>query len=135
MAKKLNPIQVIGIPYLDRGRTLKGCDCWGLAVIVLREFFKLNIPHFSGEYDSVEELEGVQKTYMEKKDLFENIAFDNRQPGDLIVMRIKGMPVHVGVVIDQTYMIHTLPGHESVRERYEAPTWAKRIEGIYRWAN
>jgi cell wall-associated NlpC family hydrolase len=135
MAKKLHFMQVIGVPYLDRGRTLDGADCWGLACIILKEFFKIKLPALNGDYDSVEELEGVHQTYMAKKDLFDPISFDNRAPGDLIVMRVKGLPVHVGVILDQTFMIHTLPGHQSVRERYQAPTWAKRIEGVYRWAS
>jgi cell wall-associated NlpC family hydrolase len=131
---KLQPMDMIGIPYKDRGRNRSGADCWGLACIVLKNFFGIKLPNFNGEYDSVEELEGVQRTYMDKKDLFDAIPFDNRAAGDLMVFRIKGMPVHVGVVLDQSFMIHTLPGHHSVRERYQAPAWAKRIEGVYRWA-
>ena len=135
MKKKINPIMMIGIPYKDRGRSMKGADCWGLACIILRNYFNIILPPLQGDYESVEILAGVHQTYLEKRALFDDIEYDGRQAGDLIVLRVKGLPVHVGVVINETHMIHTLPGHASVFERYDAPTWAKRIEGFYRWVN
>ena len=48
-------------------------------------------------------------------------------------MKILGMPIHTGIIIKPGYMLHSLPGHDSVIENYNLPKWKKRVEGFYRW--
>jgi cell wall-associated NlpC family hydrolase len=47
------------IPYVDGGRTLAGCDCWGLVRLVLNtDFNVLYLPSFgrvsAGQYDAMD---------------------------------------------------------------------------------
>lgn len=36
----------IGIPYVIRGRTIKGLDCWGLPILLYRELFGVELLDF-----------------------------------------------------------------------------------------
>jgi len=103
--------------------------------MVMDRVFGKRIPKLDGSYESVEELKGVHQAYVDNKTQFDDINYDDRAPGDLMVFRIRGMPVHVGVVLTQNHMIHTLPGHNSAMERYDSVQWARRIEGVYRWVS
>jgi cell wall-associated NlpC family hydrolase len=125
--------EFIGIPYKDKGRDYDGADCWGLAFLVSRDVFARTLPYLGDNYTSVLMLDEVHKTFKDTSTEFTKIAEDERQPGDLIVFRITGVPVHVGIIIDKNRMVHTLPNHNSAYERYDSVTWSKRIEGYYRW--
>ena len=52
MGQDLKLSRYVGIPWLLGGRTLQGCDCLGLALLVQREIFGRVIPdvwHYDGE--------------------------------------------------------------------------------------
>lgn len=36
--------QYLGIPYKPLGTTYKGCDCWGLVRLILKEQFNIELP-------------------------------------------------------------------------------------------
>lgn len=53
--------------------------------------------------------------------------------GDVILLRIKGLPWHIGVVAGKNKMLHVERGAESVIEPYNGLKWNKRIIGFYRY--
>ena len=61
------------------------------------------------------------------------IKLDKPEPMCLIMMNIAGHPVHIGLCLDETYMIHTLRGHNSAIEKHNSIKWKRRIEGFYKW--
>lgn len=124
----------IGIPYEDRGRTHQGSDCWGIASLINREVFhKKNFPLLTDQYPTTDDLDSVSNTYYKNRNRFEQIQFNQRSPGDILMFNIKAFPVHVGVVCDFINMIHSLPGMNSVCENYTISKWERRLVGIYRW--
>jgi cell wall-associated NlpC family hydrolase len=51
---------------------------------------------------------------------------------DLILFRIAGHAMHIGIITEPGYFLHAQSGEASRIERYQSPKWARRIEGIYR---
>ena len=128
------PADYIGIPYVDRGRTHEGSDCWGIAALVNREVFKKHsFPLLNDTYPTTDDLTAVNETYENNKNRFTEVTFHNRCPGDILMFIIKGFPVHVGVACDYMYMLHSLPNMNCVYENYTTFKWEKRLVGIYRW--
>ena len=119
----------IGIPYKIGGRDRSGCDCWGLACLILEERYGADIDKYIySDLDAGYELIKKEKAHFEKID-------SEPIPGDLVLFKIMGKFYHVGVVVgkpDERNMLHTLINHDSALDRYNGPKWASRIEGVYR---
>jgi len=56
------------------------------------------------------------------------------QLGDVILLRVRGQPCHVGVVVARGKFLHSLEGTQSCVERYENLKWHRRTLGFYRYA-
>lgn len=120
---------LIGLPYLSGGRSELGADCWGIVYL----FHGKQVPSYSGSYKCATNTESVSAHINATKETWVDVDFKDRRKGDVIVFNIRGLPVHVGVVLNDYEMIHTLAGHNSCIERYDSHKWANRIEGVYRW--
>jgi cell wall-associated NlpC family hydrolase len=121
----------IGIDYVLNGRTFDGADCWGLLYLYHGESF----PSFSNVYNDAEEVEKVSKKvhYEQSTSKFLKIPEQEVQKGDIIFFNIMGLPVHVGIALNNHEMLHTLRGQNSSIENYKSRKWNNRIQGIYRW--
>ena len=124
----------IGLPYEDRGRDYTGADCWGVAYLVHRDVFGCaDFPRLSDDYRSINDTAGVHEAFVANAERFERIDTPDRAEGDIVMFRLQGLAVHCGVVVDGNRMIHSLPGHECVIERYTGAKWVRRMEGLFRW--
>ena len=54
--------------------------------------------------------------------------------GDCVLLRMAGLPFHVGIVVAPGHMLHIEGGLDSVCERYARPQWRQRVVGFWRWA-
>lgn len=121
----------IGLPYLEGGRGHNGVDCYGLIRLIYAEKFGIILP----EYSDIAWLEGCDSHKLSteindcKSDWQE---VDQPVLGDVIILRMMGMPIHIGLVVDKGIMIHSARGHNSAIERFDNIKWQKRIEGFYR---
>jgi cell wall-associated NlpC family hydrolase len=52
--------------------------------------------------------------------------------GDVIVLRMRGEPMHVGMVLGDQQMLHIERGINSVIERYGSLRWKNRVVGFFR---
>lgn len=123
----------VGIPYVKHGRTREGCDCWGLLCLIWREQLGGALP----EYEGVDWYRGQQPAVIGTDALAYAAKFDEVPPGeeqlgDAILMRMRGHPFHVGLVLTPGLMVHTHEEADSVIERYRVMTWEKRISAFYR---
>ena len=122
----------IGIPYASHGRELSGLDCWGLVILAAQELYGLKLPDYAGYSDSCD---GNQTALLfESRNLWQSVPLEDAQPGDVLVIKLAGYPVHAGLYLGADKMIHTLAGCNSCLVRIDNQTsWRRRIEGAYRW--
>jgi cell wall-associated NlpC family hydrolase len=122
----------IGLPYVDKGRTREGVDCWGLVRLVLADVFHVNLPDYSGAYRDGDDWGGI--AHAVRAGLAEGPWVKTQQPraGDLLILKIADRPWHCGVMLSSTRFLHAKPGDSVVHEPLDTPRWSNRIEGIYR---
>lgn len=53
--------------------------------------------------------------------------------GDVVVLRMRGQPIHVGLVIEKGRMLHAEVGIGSVLDSYASARWVLRVTGFYRY--
>ena len=124
--------QYIGIPYENKGRNFNGCDCFGLVRLFYRNEYGSELPEVN-DYLDASNGEDANKSLMNNKAGYVKVPFESREAGDILLLRVNGLPTHLGIVINDKNMIHTMKGCESVVEDYSSYKWNNRIEGIYRW--
>jgi cell wall-associated NlpC family hydrolase len=124
----------IGLPFKDHGRDRDGLDCWGLVRLVLAEQFSLALPSYTREYERTTQVANISKLIERELALiWSPVEKTEAQLGDIIILRMRGKPMHVGLVLDDEHMLHIEPGINSAIERYTSPRWSERIFGFYRY--
>lgn len=124
-----------GVPFVEKGRDLNGFDCWGLVAYVGNKHFNRNYPSNIDKYESpfdYEELEGVVRRDIDSG-TWEEIPKGKEVPGDVVLLRMRGRPIHVGIVVSDGLMLHTERGIGVVLERYNSSTWKNRLLGFWRY--
>lgn len=128
-------VDYVGLPFEAGGRGRAGSDCYGLLALVLREQFGKVVP----AYDGIGFEDGCDRAalaaFMEahRMDWIE-VPPGQEQPGDGILMRMMGHPIHVAIVVAKGWMLHIEDGIDACLERYDGSKWQKRIMGFYRYA-
>lgn len=145
MARKLPSwaSQYIGIPYDEGGRDKDiGLDCWGLTRIVYLEQYGVELPLFQdvkyntndprSQLTELEKFVVAEHEQMTRTGTFYEIPQEEGNEGDIVVVKILGLPLHVGVYLVRGYMLSTRPDVGSSIEYYLDPSIAPRLSGFYR---
>ena len=125
----------IGLPYSVGGRTREGVDCWGLYQMIFNEQSGRTIPSYDGPVWGAEGTTGrdIGKACTAFAERFVPVLPGQEQVFDGIIIRLSGHPMHVGMVVDDGQMIHSIRGADSCVERYRpSMMWENRIVGFYR---
>lgn len=122
----------IGIPYGDHGRDYKALDCWGLLWLMYKELFNIKLPSYTDRYASAEDQETVTNLIYKEIGPWTQIDANEASFGDAILLKIKGYPWHIGIIIEQGLMIHVMKGIDVCLERYDRSMWRHRVIGFYR---
>lgn len=128
------PDAFIGIPFVPDGRDRSGCDCWGLIWMVYRDILGITIHDYTGLVagNSVADLMRRAKLMDAERAKWEmRSRYEIPQPFDVVLLRTKGVPSHVGLVVDNRRMLHVTEGIDSCIEDYTGPLWRDRVIGIY----
>lgn len=126
----------VGIPYRLHGTTREGLDCWGLPRLWYREQYGIDLPSFGDRYGR--ELDAVERAHLAgiirgEAEQWHRIRPPHAQRGDLVLFRVLGEDAHLGLVVEPGRFLHARPGTDSCVERYDAPAWARRVVGFYRY--
>jgi len=116
----------IGIPYLSKGSSFMGADCFGLYRLIKAMQDNVHIPEY--DYESAEDKESIEVA-MIARHTWEKL--NTPREGCLVIMNIAGQPIHCGYALDEYTMLHSLKGHNSAIERLDNKKWRDRIEGFY----
>lgn len=120
----------IGLPFLAKGRTRAGLDCWGLVRLVLLECCGVALPLWVEGYENIEPNPRTAAWLRECAGSFTPVT--EARPGDILLFRIGGDLAHVGLDIGAGRMLHIHEGINACIERWRGPRWLPRLEGIYR---
>lgn len=125
----------IRIPFLERGRTREGADCWGLVKIVYEERLGVVLPELT-DYEHTKDKKSIPKIIKEESSHWSKVPLGSEREYDVAVFRMCGLAMHVGVVVKQGVMLHCERGSGTyVSEYLTEMQWSRRLEGFYRHAN
>jgi cell wall-associated NlpC family hydrolase len=118
------------VPWVDKGRSFAGWDCWGLIVLLYREVFRVGLPSYEA-FSCVTNDRSAIRTMISEAKKWIPIPGGQEKPGDIIALR----PLHTGVVYKRGRMIHCLPKTLTCLEHYNGILWRNRLIGYYRHAD
>jgi cell wall-associated NlpC family hydrolase len=125
---------LVGIPFVDKGRSKDGADCYGIFSLAM-ERFGITVPPVSVSAFAVHEAFAEFRRQVEQERLWIPVA--DPLPGDAVVMRndpqMPRLIQHFGVCIGEGKFLHALEKTGSVIARLDHPLWKNRIAGAYRW--
>lgn len=129
----------VGLPFEDKGRGPDAYDCWGVTRAVLLEQFQIEMPAFDKHYQHHHSDDQIAALFnpevlchwrLQMEPSWETGKIGDA--GDIIVMRFKGRPAHVGIVYEPGWFLHALLHMGVVRESYTSAKYATRVWGILR---
>ncbi len=124
----------IGLPFSEKGRGPDSFDCWGLAMEIYRTDHPRRIA-----------LPGYESLYADSSDsrTIGRLSYDVREQGwrevrkpeafDLILLRMCGFPMHVGIVTKPGHMVHCTEGIGVTHESFESTRWRNKVLGFFRY--
>jgi len=125
--------QFVGLPYVDRGRSLNGVDCWGLVVLVYAAH-GIELPSYDQYADvGIHERAELARIIDGHRETWTDIPHGAERALDIVLLRVVGHPSHVGVVVRPGLMLHVSRGSLSCVERYASARWRSRVAGLHRY--
>lgn len=129
----------VGLPYDD-------FNCWELVRYVYDSEWGVALPEYAGDYLDEEESEIISAliagesskpetwTVVAKKQDSNLVQFMPPKEGDVLWSWIASPrhPSHVGVVVDETLMLHTRKATGAIVQSYRDRITSPKVEGIYR---
>ncbi len=126
----------VGIPWLEKGRTRAGCDCYGLVRLALAEVFALFLDAEDQFYHSTAlDCEAIQARFQQVTTTWpwQPVTPPHTpQAGDVAIFVLARKYWHCGLLVTPSEVLHVREGCDAVIEPLAAPWWARRLEGIYR---
>lgn len=124
----------VGLPFKEFGRDRKGVDCWGLYRLIHQEQFGLTLPSYDKDYASTEDFKRLGRLIPDSlANGWSKIPEGQETLGDIIIMRLYNVPMHVGFVTRAGWMLHIMEGIDATHEPYNGLAWKDRIIGFYRY--
>ncbi len=123
----------IGIPFVAHGRDRTGWDCWGCVRACLAEQFSVTLPSYANDYASTSDRDQLSRLIAGEMAPWRPVVADDECAGDVVLLRVRGRPIHVGLVVVPKVMLHVEEGIATCLERYDGPRWAKRVIGVFRY--
>lgn len=124
---------LIGIPFVEKGRSLAGCDCWGLVRLALARGFGLSVPDYTEGYMTTKDREEIAALMNRESIGWTEVAISEAQPGDVALFRIQGHACHAGLVIDPPVFLHCQRGIGAGLERWDSAIWRDRLSALFRY--
>jgi len=123
----------IDIPFIAKGRSRSGCDCWGLVYLVYKNIYNIILPTYTNTYDDPHATSIVSHAIRGNMSRWHYIRKDLIQEGNLVLFNIYKIPCHIGIYTHDGFMLHTSKGVGTTIEKISRSCWAHRIEGYYRY--
>lgn len=124
----------IAIPFVEKGRDKAGLDCYGLVRLVYGQEIGIDLPDYLAAYETTDDREALNALIShEKSQLWREKPNGRECEFDVAVLKMRGVPMHVGVVIGGGKMLHCLKGVGTSIERYNSIKWQSSVAGFFGW--
>jgi len=124
----------LDVPFLERGRTMAGWDCYGLIVCAYREVLGVALPAYAEGYcdaaRTTQGIEDVRALIRAHEGEWQRVA--KPAPMDVVQITIGLRPVHVGLVVAPGQFLHAMEGFGTNVEWLRSVAYRRRIAGYYR---
>jgi len=121
----------VGIPFVSNGRSIDGCDCYGLVRLVLRNEYGVDLPELSNDYSNALNVSETARLFAENLSVLAGEKMDAPEEKAIVVITEHGVNAHIGIVAGGGYVLHTGVKTGSVCQRESHPGLRGRIEGYY----
>ena len=122
----------IGIPFVSNGRTMAGCDCYGLVRLVLLNEYDIKLPELSYDYSDALNIRETVKLFEENLPVLAATKIKEPEEKAIVIITESGRPCHIGIVAGDGFVLHTGVKTGAVCQRVTHPGLRGRIEGYYR---
>jgi cell wall-associated NlpC family hydrolase len=120
------------LPFKELGRGLAGVDCWGLACLWYRDRYGIELPLYTEGYRTTQDELEIGALVRRERLAWAEIPLAEAQEGDMLILRMRGQPMHCGIVLEPPTFLHVHEGINVCRERWDSLKWRDRISGVYR---
>lgn len=121
----------IGLPFAEKGRCESGLDCWGLVKLVYEKELGIELPSYEWCYHDTNDADAIGRE-IEMQRVAGWREIEKPQEFDLAILRMRGVPMHVGIVTKAPFMIHSAHGVDVALERLDGLRWKNRVNGYVR---
>lgn len=121
------------VPFAEKGRDVSGWDCWGVAVVLYKDFLDIDLPLYVEDYVSTRQKDVLGTLITDQLRQMWTPVLDP-DVFDIISIRLRNRPMHIGVYLGKRKFIHALGDVGTVIERTNSIAWQNRIMGYYRYA-
>ena len=121
----------VGIPFRTLGRDIRGCDCYGLVRLALREKYNIELPELA-EYLNALDNKEIAIVIEENTPLLSGDKQNNPEEGLVVVLSsTEGLSSHVGLMVTDKLMLHTTYKTGAIIEPITSINIKNRIKGYY----
>lgn len=124
--------ELIGIPFVERGRDRRGVDCWGIVKIGLKTGWGIDVPSYAEDYMTTTDREEIAQLVAREALGWREVPLDQAKSGDVLFLRIRGEECHAGLIVEPPWFLHAIRGACVCLERWDAKMWERRLGAIYR---
>ena len=122
----------IGIPFVSKGRTFRGCDCYGLVKLYYKEVLNIELP------ETVITAEQPRRTFAKYlNEISKNWTLTTQQKNAVVAMSINAehpsLVTHFAVMIDDKRFIDTRENMSSYLTNIDDERIKNQIKGFYKW--
>ncbi len=123
------------VPFKHAGRSMDGCDCWGIVKLIYKDLYNIDLIDFEGstEYDTNWYAKGddiIIQNYYKQWEIIQN---KDVLPYDMVFFKNNhGVTNHIGLVLSKRRFIHCSKAGTIV-SKLSDEKWDSRIENYYRF--
>lgn len=122
---------LIGRPFAHRGRGPEAFDCWGLVMEVYRQTFGIELPDYAADGSRTHRAAAAALVDGERGAWIE-LSPSAERPGDVILLRRFGRPLHLGLVMGRRRFLHCDEPAGVTCQDYGSMAWRNQVLGCYR---
>ena len=120
--------------FEEKGRGPLAFDCWGLLKWVYENDHpdKIILPGYEWCYEKTTDRDRLAKAiFDERQERWKQV--ESPREFDAVLLRMRGVPMHVGIATKDCHMLHCSMGIGTTYEPFNGLRWKDKVMGFYRY--